>query len=223
MIAVRKVGAADRTLEQHVADQREPRGVVDEHHVPGGVTGTVQHVEAVLAERHAVALAQPAIRRHVAHGEAVGAPLLLQPLQQELVALVRPLDRHVAQPFAQFIGAAGMIQMAVGQPDALNRHAGLLDRPHDPIHVAAGIHHDRLLAGIIPQHRAVLLERRDRDDGSLQRAHAISAASATSGSWSGPRTARSAPPASCRASAAAAPRRRRCLTPRRVATGRPDR
>jgi len=54
----------------------------------------------------------------------------------------------------------------VGQPDALDRDAGLLDCTDDPVHVAAGVHHHRSLAAFVPQDGTVLLEGRDRDDGT---------------------------------------------------------
>jgi hypothetical protein len=61
--------------------------------------------------------------------------------------------------------------MAVRQPDALHRHASLLDGADDAVHVAARVDHHGLLAGIVPQQGAVLLERRDRNDRPAQCPH----------------------------------------------------
>ena len=64
----------------------------------------------------------------------------------------------------KFGGAADMVDMAVGQPDLLDRDAGLLDRRQDLRHVAAGVDHDGLLGRLVPDDGAVLLEQRHRND-----------------------------------------------------------
>jgi hypothetical protein len=84
--------------------------------------------------------------------------LLLQALEQEFVALIGTLDGDAAELFLKLRGAAGVVQMAVGEPDALDGDSGLGDGGEDTIDVAAGIDDDRLLAGVVPQDRAVLLE-----------------------------------------------------------------
>ena len=71
----------------------------------------------------------------------------------------------------QFGGAAGVVQMAVGEPDALDGDAGLGDGGEDLIDVAAGIDDDRLLGGVVPQDGAVLLEWGDRYHGTSECAH----------------------------------------------------
>jgi hypothetical protein len=52
----------------------------------------------------------------------------------------------------------------MGQPDALDAYVSLRDRGEDPVNVAAGIHHHRLLADFVPQNATVLLKWRNRDD-----------------------------------------------------------
>jgi hypothetical protein len=59
MVAIGKVGAPDRALEQHVAEYGKVRGVVDEDDVARGVTRAVQDLEAVLAKGNGIALGQP--------------------------------------------------------------------------------------------------------------------------------------------------------------------
>ena len=68
------------------------------------------------------------------------------------------------QRVAQFRGAADMVDMAVRQPDLLDRDAGLLDRFHDLGNVPAGIDHHGLLGRLVPDDGAVLLEQRHRHD-----------------------------------------------------------
>src|SRR5262249_32588408 len=60
-----------------------------------------------------------------------------------------------------------VIDMAVREPDLLDRDAGLPDRLLDPRHVPAGIDHDGLFGGLAPDDGAVLFERRHwHDDGA---------------------------------------------------------
>src|SRR6266481_5964150 len=77
---------------------------------------------------------------------------------------VRAFDRHF-QRVAQFRGAADMVDMAVGEPDLLDGNAGLLDGGLNLRHIAAGIDHHSLLARLVPEDGAVLLEQRHWHDG----------------------------------------------------------
>ena len=79
--------------------------------------------------------------------------------------------REVSITEATQRGAAGMIDVAVGQQDALDRDAELAHRVEDPIDVAAGIDHRAPLAGIVEDDRAVLQERGDGNDRGLQIGH----------------------------------------------------
>jgi hypothetical protein len=97
--------------------------------------------------------------------------LFLQSPQEEFIALIRPLDWYVAQSLPQVCCAAGVIQVTMGQPDTLNRHASLADCGKDAIHIATRIHDHRLLAVIVPQNRTVLLKWRDGNDRAAQLAH----------------------------------------------------
>src|SRR3546814_11031743 len=59
VIAAREVGAADRALEQYVADDRELRWLVVKDDMPRRVPRTVDDVEGQRADRHRVAGVQP--------------------------------------------------------------------------------------------------------------------------------------------------------------------
>ena len=76
---------------------------------------------------------------------------------------MRALDLHL-QRVAQVGGAADMVDMAMGQPDLLDRDAGLLDRRQDLGNVPAGVDHHGLLGRLVPDDGAVLLEQRHRND-----------------------------------------------------------
>src|SRR3546814_17159650 len=72
VIDARGVGAADRAREQYVADDRELRWLVGKDDMPRRVPRTVDDVEGQRADRHRVAVVQPAVRleRLAAHPEA---------------------------------------------------------------------------------------------------------------------------------------------------------
>src|SRR3546814_11821510 len=62
VIAAREVGAADRALEQYVADDRELRWLVVKDDLPRRVPRTVDDVEGTRADRPRVAVVQQAVR-----------------------------------------------------------------------------------------------------------------------------------------------------------------
>ena len=76
---------------------------------------------------------------------------------------MRALDLHL-QRVAQIGGATDMVDMAVGEPDLLDRDAGLLDRLQNFGNVPAGVDHHGLLGRLVPDDGAVLLEQRHRHD-----------------------------------------------------------
>src|SRR3546814_7296925 len=83
VIAHREVGAADRTLEQHVADDRQLRRRMVKHDMAGRMAGAVIDVERQFTHRHGVAILQPAVRfeRHTQY--TVAGTVLFQPVRSE--------------------------------------------------------------------------------------------------------------------------------------------
>jgi hypothetical protein len=61
-----------------------------------------------------------------------------------------------------------VVDVAVGQQDPLDLDAGLGDRLADAVDVAAGVEHGAALGGVVPQDRAVLLERGRRTIAALR-------------------------------------------------------
>ena len=82
---------------------------------------------------------------------------------------MRPFDGNAAELLLQFGGAAGVVEVAMREQDLLGRHARLLDAGLDALEIAAGIDHGAPLGRLVPQQRAVLLERRDGNDGGFER------------------------------------------------------
>src|SRR3546814_2809108 len=76
VIAHREVGAADRTLEQHVADDRQLRRRMVKHDMAGRMAGAVIDVERQFTHRPGVALLPPSVRfsRHTQYTVAGTVP-----------------------------------------------------------------------------------------------------------------------------------------------------
>src|SRR3546814_1741307 len=107
------------------------------------VPRTVDDVEGQRADRHRVAVVQPAVRleRLAAHPEACA--VLAEPLDPEAVVLVRSLDRH-AEFLREHPRLPAMIHMTVGDEDFLDLDPGLLHRILQLAEIAAGIDEGRL-------------------------------------------------------------------------------
>src|SRR3546814_18459436 len=88
---------------------------------------TMDDSEGQVADRHRIAVVQPAVgfERLTAHPEA--GTVLAQPLVPETVVLVRPLDRH-AKLLREHARLHAMVKMAVGEEELLDRHTRLLHR-----------------------------------------------------------------------------------------------
>ncbi|MOA01408.1 hypothetical protein D3C78_1208160 [compost metagenome] len=85
---------------------------------------------------------------------------------------MRP-DHRQRELFAQFVGAAGMVEMPVRQPDFLQRDAVFSHDLKNDVHIPAGINDDALLGVLIEQDGAILLEWRDRNNARLQLSHIL--------------------------------------------------
>ena len=130
----------------------------------------MQDREVGAGDRHRVPLLQPAVRRDVARAhQPHRSPCAARPSSRNLSAGCGPSMGIAAELLLQLGGAAGMIDVAVGEQDLLDRHADLGDRRLDAVEVAARVDHRALLGLLVPEQRAVLLERRDGHDGGFQR------------------------------------------------------
>src|SRR4029079_2871907 len=120
------------------------------------------------ADGDLVAVVQPARRFERPAGDAVLAAVFGEAVDPEAVLLVRPLDLD-AKLFRKDAGAAAMVDVAVGEPDLLDRDPGLRRRCLEPRQVAAGIDERAAHGFRAPQQGAVLLERRDGKDRRAER------------------------------------------------------
>ena len=128
----------------------------------------MQNVERHAADRHLLAFLQPPVGRHIARaGQSVGGGRLFQIVEQKPVRDMRPFQRH-AELCPQLRRAPGMIDMAMGEENALDPDAGFRDRLTDQVEIAAGIDHDPGFGGLVPDEGAVLLERRHRNDHDIE-------------------------------------------------------
>src|SRR3954464_11774869 len=103
------------------------------------MAGAMQDVESEVADFDLIALVEPAVGSEIAHiGHAKTFAATHDIIEQIFVSDMRAFDLHL-QGVAQLGGAADMIDMAVGEPDFLNRDAGLLDRLQNLRNVPAGV------------------------------------------------------------------------------------
>jgi hypothetical protein len=142
--------------------------------VAGGMAGAMQHLEGVAGNHDVVAFHQPAVRLEGAGiHDAIALARLRQALEQETVPDIGAPDRHRltgagAQLIAQPRGAAGVIDMAMGQQDVVDLDVESVDDLQQPIDVAAGIDDHAMLGEFAPDDGAVLPEGRDLLDSELQ-------------------------------------------------------
>lgn len=71
-------------------------------------------------------------------------------MEQHLIGRMRPFHRRAGH-LAQFIRATGMGHMTMGDQDALEGDALLLQHVEDARHIAARAHHHTLHGRVIPE------------------------------------------------------------------------
>ena len=184
VVATRKIGAADRALKQHVPDQCNLVGAAEEHDMPRGVARAVENLELGFADLHPIAVLQPAIGLErldvleavtLALGDELGDP--------ELVLALRPFDRDIERT-CKAGRTAAVIDVPVGDQDFFDFDTQLCYCAADALEVTAGIDDRSAQGGLANCDRAILLERRDRDDGEFHGAdmnYALSVSSTRAG------------------------------------------
>src|SRR4051812_19481797 len=65
--AAGQVGAADRAVEQYVADMGEAHFLVEEHHAARRMAGAMENVEGQFAYLDLLAFVEPAVGNEIAH------------------------------------------------------------------------------------------------------------------------------------------------------------
>lgn len=167
MVAARKIRAADRTGEQHVAHQREPMCAAEEHHVARCVAGAVIDLEDFVAELHALAVLQPAVRfERLGSGKAEARALIRQLVEPEAFVGMWAFDRHAVMR-GERLGAGAVVDVAVREEHFFDCHILTRDLTLDDIQVAARIDDGRASGCLANEQRAVLLEWRDGDQGDF--------------------------------------------------------
>ena len=132
------------------------------------MAGRVRDIEPDAFQLKHVALFEIAIRCHVFEaGEAIALGGAFDLVKPELVVLVRA-DHRDARALADFGGGACVIEVAVCQPHRLQRQTEMLECAHERVGVAAWVDQDSVFCLGIPDQRAVLLKRCDRDDPDLE-------------------------------------------------------
>lgn len=169
VVAARKIGPSDRTTKQDIPDKGEPAWLVIDHDMAGRVPRRVHNSEALATQFQRIAFIEIPVRHHItAIGNAVLRTLRLDLIEQPLIILVRSDDRR-ARAFLDLGGCASMIEMAMRQPDFLDRHAKLARRRHQPVRLTARIDENPFPGRSRPDQRGVLLQWRHRNDPDFER------------------------------------------------------
>ncbi len=117
-IAAGKVSTPDRALKQHIADKCHGRGSMEEHHVTGSMARAMQHFQGLVADRHLIAVSQPAVGLECRRvGKTEHGALLRQVVEPVFVRPMRPDNRNL-QLHRQFRRSTDMVDMAVRQQQA---------------------------------------------------------------------------------------------------------
>jgi hypothetical protein len=121
------------------------------------------HGQRAAAHLHRVAAMQPACGREgLGRRKAEHLRLLRQPVDPELVTRVRADDGQL-QLARQRAGAAGVVDVGMGQQDLRQRQLAGLDRRTDARQIAAGVDDGGLQSLVAPDQAAVLREGGDGD------------------------------------------------------------
>jgi len=156
VVALGEIGAADAAGEQHVAHEGALRLHGMKHHMPRRVTRAVANVQRAVPDLHRIAVGQPPRGGEMPGGrKSEHLALLRQAVDPELVARVRADDGQ-AQALGQLGGAAGVVNMGVGEPDRLEGHTKLLGRVDEAVQLATRIDHGSVQRFVAPDDGAVL-------------------------------------------------------------------
>jgi len=150
LVALRKIGPANGTGKQHVADKGALGLGGIKHHVARRVARAVAHGQFTLPYPHRVSILQPPRGLECLRGrKAKHLALLRQAVNPELVARVRTDDGQL-QPLGQLACATGMVNMRMGQQNLRELQAQALDLGQHPVQVTAGIDDCSLLGLVAP-------------------------------------------------------------------------
>ena len=167
VISAWEVGPSDGAPKEYVADLRQTILDVDEHHVSGGMPRTMQHLQLLLAHADGIALLQPLIGLEISDRRKTECLTLgRQGLNQKRIVGMWT-DDWQPKPPGEIGARAHMIQMTMGQEDAVGLKVQLGDQREDAFRFAAGIDDGGTPGALTPEQGAVLLERGDGQDAEI--------------------------------------------------------
>jgi hypothetical protein len=167
VIPAREIGAADRTLKQHIAHQRKAYTAMEKDQMARSVAGAMQNFQRLLAERQGVAIIEPAIGLERFRRRKACAPRrLAQLIKPEFILDMRPFNRY-AEFLAHDVRSRTMIEMRMRQEDFFQREAELFHHRAQARHLPTWVDQGGALRLFTYQDAAVLLVRRDRHDGAF--------------------------------------------------------
>ena len=161
--ATRQVGAANRSREQRISRDQLLLGREIQADAALGVTRRMQNFRNQATRADLVARAEAGVDHDLfrrAHADPSG--LHGQHLQQGIIVLVQQ-NRRAGQPL-QLGRSTHVINVRVGDDDLLHRQPVALHDRHHIFDVIAGIDDHGFFRLLIADHRAIALQRADRED-----------------------------------------------------------
>ena len=134
-----------------------------ENDMPGGMAGAVIHIECKIADRHCIAIFQPAIRLKTFRMHPIFAAIIAELRDPETILFMRAFNGH-AELLGKNSRLATMIEVPMGEKDFLNRHTVLRSGGFQLIEIAARIRKGSAHRFGAPDQAAILLQRRHRND-----------------------------------------------------------
>ena len=168
LVAMRKVPATHRTAEQNVADKGKFRLGVMKNDVARRVARTMANLKKKFANSDLIAIDKPACRLEGLAEDAIFGAVGGQPVDPVTISFMRTLDRD-AEVTGKDSGTSAMVDMAVGEEDLFNCNASRSGCVLETIKVSAWIDERAQHRSGAPEQSAILLERRNRNNGRSKR------------------------------------------------------
>lgn len=168
VVSPREVGTTNGPTEEHIADLGETPPAIEEHDMPRGMAGAMDHLQGLAPQDQTITPFEPALRLEVWHRrEAEELTLRGQGPNQEIVVAVGT-DNGYPELRGQDPGGTDVIEMPMGEEDALGTELEPGQQFADAPRIATGVDDGRLASGLTPKEGAILLEWGDRQDAEFQ-------------------------------------------------------
>ena len=158
VITPRKIGAADRSPEQHIADDGEPVAGLEKDDMAGRMAGAMMYIQGNITKTDRIAFVQPAVRdERLRTGKSEFPARRIETVEPETVIGMRSFNRYLEPP-GKFRHASRMIDMPMGHQYFLYPETRLRSDRRDPIHLASRVNNRSRAALLAAKQGTILLK-----------------------------------------------------------------